>query len=901
MIARAATSPELALFRSAGQRTSLHLAIKPMASVYTARVNQTITTTDQVNQITYDGGSGTLANVLVDMTLLVGSAAGLGDKGVLRIRNAPAATVLYFGETSDVAWADNDYLTVLNDFQLFDRPASSAGGTLRLETDVDYAYQNTLCDPVPIMGPALGVVALTGATVSLTISPGASYCPGSTISSYYWSASGPASVTVTNHTTTSPTFTFSAAGWYRLALSVDAANGISRTGYRWVRVWSAADPLTECKIGSVVGSRDAGGWEFNITLLNATDAAAVYDGALVALVADDWYGTTHQSIGPIAGYENVVAVGWIAGETIDWNPRAGAVSFKVSGPQYWLGQIGSQALSLKDAVTPAAWDEMHDLTIDQALWHVAAWRSTITTVIDITLTGDTTLAKAIQAQGSLWETLTTIGKKIGAPPLCDRYGRLFCEIDYQLLASADRAALPVVMDVTKTDWKDEISLTRKTQKPVSSLDLNAQLWDGVTATQICARAPGGRAGQFGRSENADAYIVIDQTRANELAGLLLAQRNNPYPNVPLSLAQTNRLIDICPRQVLTQSIASGDTLRGIVWSTRKLLPRRVELVLGKSGKMHTEVEAEAETTGAAGITVYPPQPPMINTPPVTPPPGGGFITPPPNTWFPPIISLPPTNLDCVGDLGLENGPYGLYWDRNDIMAGETAYCYFPCGIRPATDIHLPYVNKSFIRLTALWGDDAYSNFLLTAIDSSKADLISPISVVGDTLTFGPTDPTPVAGFKLALAAGGGFTIGSQISTGTVLATNYDGVTLGVTPGKTYALEIVGGSWSNGSSYTSSLWHISNAPNPNLFGYQAWPGGINPPWASSVVWVVTDQLSRVYWTAATSIVSLSVNGNIYNPAEWAHYTGSLTYCLSQAVSYRRIQIQQSQIKNICQVL
>jgi len=91
---RALTAPELALVRSQGQWSKLSLIIPKSTTVYTARVNQTVFT-DPMVAVTYDGGSGTLADVLVGMTMLIGSAAGLSDRGIVRIRAVPTATAFY--------------------------------------------------------------------------------------------------------------------------------------------------------------------------------------------------------------------------------------------------------------------------------------------------------------------------------------------------------------------------------------------------------------------------------------------------------------------------------------------------------------------------------------------------------------------------------------------------------------------------------------------------------------------------------------------------------------------------------------------------------------------------------------------------------------------------------------
>ena len=101
---RAATAPELALLRSDGQSSRLFLTVHSPTSLYTARLAAVPASTDQVALITYNTGSGTLASVKADMTLLVGSAAGLHDRGICRIRKdgATLAGTLYVAETSQI-------------------------------------------------------------------------------------------------------------------------------------------------------------------------------------------------------------------------------------------------------------------------------------------------------------------------------------------------------------------------------------------------------------------------------------------------------------------------------------------------------------------------------------------------------------------------------------------------------------------------------------------------------------------------------------------------------------------------------------------------------------------------------------------------------------------------------
>jgi hypothetical protein len=417
------------------------------------------------------------------------------------------------------------------------------------------------------------------------------------------------------------------------------------------------------------------------------------------------------------------------------------------------------------------WGHFRDLTIDKALWQVISWRTNISTVIDVFLSNDTTPAQEIPAVvGSPLEILTAIARKIGAAPLCDRLGRLFIEVDYQYLNATDRAAVPIVMDVTKKDWKEEIEINRKMAGAVAMLELNAAVYDGVTTTQVYSRAPGNRPGKFGKPQQLGDYVVIDQTRVNELAGLLLAAKNNPFPSIPIKIAQTNRMIDICPRQLLTQSIAALDNLKGIVWTSRKLIPRRVELVLNQnSHRIHTEVDCEAEVTGALGVTYHPPAAVTQNINYDMDYGIGNFdFNPSTSPWTPDTIPIdtPATSSPACTDVDAPvTGPFQLWADKPVLDSSDpnktVVYIWFPCKLRPAD-----CENQTKIYLTAqIWyliagiQEQSYNTreWKITAIDANKNPLlVGANSIIMNGAgympfrytTFGPPAELDVAGFMI---------------------------------------------------------------------------------------------------------------------------------------------------------
>ena len=93
-------------------------------------------------------------------------------------------------------------------------------------------------------------------------------------------------------------------------------------------------------------------------MFDQADLTTIRDRAFVVLHALDWYGSTRESIGAVAGCENIVACGWLDGQTINWRPEnlAGLVEFTVTGPQAWFGRMSAFPEGLKDTnSTPTKW------------------------------------------------------------------------------------------------------------------------------------------------------------------------------------------------------------------------------------------------------------------------------------------------------------------------------------------------------------------------------------------------------------------------------------------------------------------------------------------------------------------------------------------------------------------
>jgi hypothetical protein len=627
-VARAATAPELALYRTPGKFSRWYAAILDPRVVYTARINQTFVTTDGVLSFEYDTGSGVLAEVLPDMTLLIGSTAGAHDIGIVRLRDKDADT-FFIGETSDVAFADNLYVTVLEDFSLWARHVKITDDIPYMDGSVAYSNQHSSPDPTPIMG-SHRILKMTGANVSTQYNWANSYVIGglSTITAY--AASAPTASAISGSTTATPTITFDQVGWHAVYLTVTAANGKTFFGVRYVYVWNDSNVPPAVVFGNPSQGADTGGWEFEVTAFTgeAAGVSNVRDHALVILFSEDYFGNTQSNIGPVPGSENVVVMGWISKERIRWSPEQGSVTFTVYGAHYWFGQVPSYPDGVRfTASVPTAWTDFQSLTVDRGLWHFLHWRTTATRVMDVFLTGDTKLTGETSSMASnLWEQIREISAlQIYARAGVNAWGQLFIQVHPQLVPEASRS-WPTVMTLQEGDWIGEIDLDWITKEEVAVVSLSGiAVNESGSGAAYFSLAPGHAYPHYGTIDVQDHLLVEGQSQANILAGLYRSWRNNKLPDVPVPLKADIRLMDCFPRSKIAIALAEGDTPRGRTFSGN-LIPKSITIIREETGYVHRDVSFEAETLqslaingdipGSRADTTVPPIPSLPPLPPI---------------------------------------------------------------------------------------------------------------------------------------------------------------------------------------------------------------------------------------------------------------------------------------------
>jgi len=662
---REATVGELAYLRSEGQASRLALAgTENPPIVFQCVINQAFTTHDRVSEFLYDTATGDYTDVLPGMTVWIGSSAGHYDYGQGRIRKSATADTIYIGLESEINLANDRHVTVIDEMGIWAKPpyTDPADDALRMDRDVEYSDQHTAFDPVPIMGPD-AVLDVTSYPVTLNF-PGASdsWVFDGSIDTWAWTATAG---TLTDEDTNDPLLTvnsYPTDGLIRIACTVTADNAKSFTGYRYVHIYDATHrPFTDFKASSIGGDLDSGAWSFSVTMQDNATRAEIRDRAKLILFRTDWYGETKTSLGQVEGRENVECYGWVDGESIDYDPLTGSVTFTVLGPVAWMKKLASiqprLALATKE---PSTWIEMPALNVDRFVWHMLHWRSTITAILDVRLSGDVKISAELYSPAAeLGSQLSDVAwSKIRAVLGANQYGMVYLFVHPNLVPEADRG-WATVMTLETQDWENNINIRRK-NKTAAQIAMNGKAFNASgSAKAYYSLSVGHIPRRYGRPELVEDLLVSDQAQANELCGLMSGQKNNQYEPISIALASNNTMFTLFPAQYAEITVSPSDTVRGITATNLKLIPSTITRHWDEdNGVMTTEIEFEAAT--AADLSTDGDVPDVIDPIDIVNPPISTPIVPPVD-----IVILPPEDPNDTRPRTLViAGSLGVFYTEN---------------------------------------------------------------------------------------------------------------------------------------------------------------------------------------------------------------------------------------------
>lgn len=624
-------------------------------AVFTALVDSVTVDADtaSITEITYKNSAGQWQDADQHFTLWVGTAAGLQDKGRVRLRKNSNATKLYPAECNHIDFQVDDHLTVypyVEPTVRYRRQRWNPGPpeTLDLWIDWDIAYtdQNEDLYPVAMMGPTAAADLVAG-TATVAFDGSASYgMAGATIADgdHDWVFPGGTPATFSGKTPGN--VTWDAAGQYLCSLTVVDSNGKSTTTYRIVFVdYSTFYEYFE--IGGLSASLNSHGWRSDFDVFGDADIDEFPDGTMVALVTQEWYGTTLRDFGGNhAGRHNIRYVGWIQKDTTTKDPETSTVRFETLGITGVIDQRENFSIYLEDnAGAPTTWYGLKDLSVQKALHHYLYWHTTLffCTDVDVSSAPTDLLYEQSFALASVPKALDQFLKQAHCWWGADRTSCIYFQKDPDLLAAPDddpdpRNAVPTTMILEHQDWVGQLELPIEQVEKCSFLYVDGMYYTGGAdqdnVDYYIAYAPGRSPGYFGgRNQLKGVNVPATQEGVNKLAGLLRAQINNPMPRIPMLLAGNYAVFDIAPVHWTKMSIAAGDTRRGLVWTNQRLLPRQIaETLNNEAGSIDVRIEFSKEAYGPAGVTGdYPsdeePEPPYDPPPAPTPPP-----EPTPGEW-----------------------------------------------------------------------------------------------------------------------------------------------------------------------------------------------------------------------------------------------------------------------------
>lgn len=629
--ARAITGAEETRIRAKRQNHTLYGVVSVPNVIYTAQMDGTPASYDMLLEIDYKNGSGTLGDVKVGMEIWAGSTSGANDRGRMRVRKTPTASVFYVGEVADAVLSNNTYLTVVDIHGIWPKHIRIGDNEVfYMDGDITYTNQHDNLSPLPIMGPSAVLDLKGAASVSLEIDASDSTVIGSSISSYSWSAPGASSTG--SMTSASPSIDYDTVGQYVVYCTVTAANGKSTTGARRVYVVDTLDTSSYLPIrdlSEMAGSIDDAGWSFAVST-SGLDESALFDQAEFIVFVDDNFDGDKTGLGQISGRENILAHGWIVEESIEFNAADGTCSFRVRGGQHWLEMISAftAGLELKPS-TSSNWTQMTAMTVDKALYHLLYWRSTLVNVCDVILTGDSRYLPEIQGiEGTLLGQIRSFAMDTILAHACfDRFNRFYVFVDPQLTPEADRT-WATIRTLEADDWANNIIIMRQPPQTsrVATSGISSSSQGNVKT--FFSLSPGHTFKRRGYPKIVDRLLLSNQSQSNTLAGLICGYDNNPYPAIEINLSGHDRMMDICPPQFINLGDSLDGNPRGADFTNKNVIPRDITIAPElQAGTLDVTIISELETfpenVTDGDVPKGPDKPPK----------------PPP--WDPPLPPLPP--------------------------------------------------------------------------------------------------------------------------------------------------------------------------------------------------------------------------------------------------------------------
>lgn len=602
------SSSQLETIRTRPQQTTLYLSIFQPQIIFQAQIDD-VDIGQGAREITYDNVStGSYLSIDPNFLMLIGTTQGAQDVGTIRVRSATSSEIVV-SENSNIRWADNLYLTVLRYVRLdpiFPRiiqdPSDLETVTFFKDYDIPYTNQNTILGTFPCAGDHQAL--FKGEQVYYTNS-GTFNLVGDTLN-HDWTFEGgsPSSSSLA----TPGLVTYNTPGHYVTRYIVSGTNGSIDTTYRYVSVYDRPGegnnlPISRWEFSNLSSSRDEGGYQ---TSLRVYDPVTIEENSIVVIFADDWYGTTHQSLGGNSpNNEKIFFVGHVLKNSIRQDWQHSYIEFSVGSITAAMKTAIGFSISVESKESPTTWFELKDMDCRRAIYHYLRWHTTAMSIADFQFLGTDRNIQYFDAdRTSIYDALdnflrnTLIGK-VSA----DRQGKVWMEVDARAYSNPTGSFSPI-MDITKRDWMGEPNIDVEYSDILSYYEAGGIAYSGPatgTFSPFIGCAPGQAPSFRGKVEMPDGLAIAGQEQLNQLVGNIFANENSRLPRISMDMAGDYRNLDIAPQETVLMTILPSDTVshipvnglyipNGIEWSydskNQILLPKInfTNLVSGYAGE-----------------------------------------------------------------------------------------------------------------------------------------------------------------------------------------------------------------------------------------------------------------------------------------------------------------------------
>lgn len=641
------TPAQLNTIRTQPHSTTLYLSVYKPKTLMAAQVTGTYVFGDM--DISYSNvTTGSYLNVFPNSVLLLGSAPNEDDVGRIRVRSITDSSVSI--AENDFTLVSGTYMTFLNYVditavypRIIQDPNNVENVIFYKDYDIPYSNQNRTYGTFPCAGPHRATFVSTTGTVYYSAT-GTYNVLGNPVT-YQWEFEGG---TPTGSTSFVPGYvTYNTPGYYKTKLTVYAsgtAGNTIDTTYRFVSVHDRPGqgnnpPVLKWELTDFSGDRSGGGYSVGFRVFE--DLGSIEPNALVILYAEDVYGTDTVSLGGNAtNSSDIVFVGYILGDTIQFNYRESFVDFKCGSVTDVMKQAEGFSVSCESKASPSTWFELQEMSVQKALYHYLRWHSTVLNTTDFQYTGDDRLVQYFDAdRGSLYDAVNSfVDTGLLGETVSDRQGKIWAEITPPGYENPF-AEIPFNFTLQKHDWMDEPSITERRTADVSVIEMGGIEFEGVSTNGFNAylsTAPSLTPYYRGKIESPrEGLILNSQTQLNQIAGNFVATRNADYEDVTVNLVGNYRNLDIAPIERFGFDISNQDTLTNSLsgWS---FYPTSMNWQYNPTkGSFYPQVSFQPIVTGTAGQTLLipatPPEVgysyPSLNLPPIPyfPPYGGGNI------------------------------------------------------------------------------------------------------------------------------------------------------------------------------------------------------------------------------------------------------------------------------------